>query len=307
MALPALGGLLDDRLNENTWAAATNSADLLAHLNYEVAYEPWPPSTRPLSSVPRGRPAVTARQLRLATCACCRAVWGRLRDDERGDVVRAEGYADADAAGQRARYVDLAERFQLRTEQPILMIDSIAPAEGGVGGFRRPEARLAWAALHPDASAGFSHLQMAWDALELPTGVPAFVLRDLVGDPYRDVCYEVPAAAAPPGRELVVWADGTVALRYAVAARRAAPVVIFQHAWLTPTVLDVAAAAYDDRDWAALPVLADALEDAGCDYAALLAHLRGSGPHARGCWALETVLSSPHGPRPRPSPEGVRR
>jgi hypothetical protein len=37
-------------------------------------------------------------------------------------------------------------------------------------------------------------------------------------------------------------------------------------------------------------VLADALEDAGCDHAEALGHLRGAGPHVRGCWALDLVL-----------------
>jgi hypothetical protein len=43
-------------------------------------------------------------------------------------------------------------------------------------------------------------------------------------------------------------------------------------------------------DPAPLTVLADALEDAGCDQADMLAHLRGPGPHVRGCWAVDLVL-----------------
>jgi hypothetical protein len=60
--------------------------------------------------------------------------------------------------------------------------------------------------------------------------------------------------------------------------------------WLTPAVTALARAIYDDRDWAALPVLADALEDADCADAALLGHLRSPGLHARGCWALDLLL-----------------
>ncbi|HKB40626.1 MAG TPA: hypothetical protein VKD72_29640, partial [Gemmataceae bacterium] len=41
---------------------------------------------------------------------------------------------------------------------------------------------------------------------------------------------------------------------------------------------------------ARLAVLADALEDAGCSDADLLSHLRGSGPHVRGCWAVDLIL-----------------
>jgi hypothetical protein len=61
--------------------------------------------------------------------------------------------------------------------------------------------------------------------------------------------------------------------------------------------MPIAVAAYDARDLpsghldsAYLAVLADALEDAGADQA-ILDHLRGPGPHVRGCWALDCVLA----------------
>ena len=61
--------------------------------------------------------------------------------------------------------------------------------------------------------------------------------------------------------------------------------------WRTDTVLAVARRAYDAREFGALPVLADALQDAGCDSADLLDHLRDPhAEHVRGCWALDLVL-----------------
>ncbi len=66
--------------------------------------------------------------------------------------------------------------------------------------------------------------------------------------------------------------------------------VAFDPAWRTATVLAIAEPAYADRAFDRLPILADALEDAGCDADELLAHLRGPGPHVRGCWALDLVL-----------------
>ena len=66
--------------------------------------------------------------------------------------------------------------------------------------------------------------------------------------------------------------------------------ISFDPAWQTPTAEAIAAGCYADRDFSRLPVLADALDDAGCDAAELLAHLRGPGPHVRGCWALDLVL-----------------
>ena len=37
-------------------------------------------------------------------------------------------------------------------------------------------------------------------------------------------------------------------------------------------------------------MLADALDDAGCSDAGVLAHCRGPGEHARGCWLLDGLL-----------------
>jgi hypothetical protein len=61
-------------------------------------------------------------------------------------------------------------------------------------------------------------------------------------------------------------------------------------AWLTADVLRLAGGAYDECRFDDLPVLADALEDAGCDASELLAHLREPGPHVRGCWAFDLIL-----------------
>jgi hypothetical protein len=68
-------------------------------------------------------------------------------------------------------------------------------------------------------------------------------------------------------------------------------------AWHDGTVVKLAQAAYDQRDLPAgtldaarLAVLADAVEEAGCTEADLLGHLRGPGPHCRGCWAIDLLL-----------------
>ena len=47
---------------------------------------------------------------------------------------------------------------------------------------------------------------------------------------------------------------------------------------------------YAARDFSPLPILGDALEDAGCDNADILDHCRGPGLHARGCWVLDLVI-----------------
>ena len=91
----------------------------------------------------------------------------------------------------------------------------------------------------------------------------ARLLRDVVGNPFRRV---VPSPA---------WL-----------------------AWNEATVVRLAQAAYEERhmpegtlDNGRLAVLADALEEAGCTDADILNHLRGPGPHVRGCWVVDLVRS----------------
>src|SRR5262249_23222750 len=60
--------------------------------------------------------------------------------------------------------------------------------------------------------------------------------------------------------------------------------------WLTPIAVVIAKQVYDERVSAAAPILADALEDAGCTDDAILTPLRSSSPHVRGCWALDLIL-----------------
>jgi hypothetical protein len=80
------------------------------------------------------------------------------------------------------------------------------------------------------------------------------LLRETVGNPFRP-------AAVTPGRRTI------------------AAVALARHI-------------YDSGDFDCLPVLADALEDAGCTDAELLGHLRGPGPHVRGCWAVDLLLGA---------------
>ena len=61
-------------------------------------------------------------------------------------------------------------------------------------------------------------------------------------------------------------------------------------AWHTPTVVALARGMYDSRDFSAMPILADALMDAGCDDETVLGHCRGGGPHVRGCWVVDAIL-----------------
>jgi len=60
--------------------------------------------------------------------------------------------------------------------------------------------------------------------------------------------------------------------------------------WRTSDVVGLAGAIYEDRAFDRMPVLADALMDAGCADEQVIGHCRGQGPHVRGCWVVDLVL-----------------
>jgi hypothetical protein len=62
-------------------------------------------------------------------------------------------------------------------------------------------------------------------------------------------------------------------------------------AWNDSTVRRIAEGIYEERAFDRLPILADALLDAGCDNEELMQHCRGEGPHVRGCWAVDLILA----------------
>jgi hypothetical protein len=69
--------------------------------------------------------------------------------------------------------------------------------------------------------------------------------------------------------------------------------VQIERAWLSwnnDTVPKLAQTLYDERAFDRLPILADALEEAGCTDIAILEHCRGPGPHVRGCWVVDVLL-----------------
>jgi hypothetical protein len=197
------------------------------------------------------------RKLRLLACACCRLGWPLLAEQERRAVEAAERSADG----------------------PALPPEVVTPTPGGGGDYLRWSAALAAAALaFPNAGeAARNALAFALDALGRDRLTPWVVdqrrraaaeaqvcglLRDFFGNPFR------PVAVDP------AWL-----------------------AWHGGAAVKLAQAVYEERelpgghlDAARLAVLADMLEEAGCSEQTLLAHLRGRGPHVRGCWAVDLLL-----------------
>jgi hypothetical protein len=66
--------------------------------------------------------------------------------------------------------------------------------------------------------------------------------------------------------------------------------VTLHTSWLTSTVVALATGIYAERAFDRMPILADALQDAGCDNDEILNHCRGKGVHVRGCWVLDRLL-----------------
>jgi hypothetical protein len=60
--------------------------------------------------------------------------------------------------------------------------------------------------------------------------------------------------------------------------------------WLTSTVVALAGGIYEERAFDRLPILSDALQDAGCADPAVLNHCLAAGPHVRGCWVVDLLL-----------------
>jgi hypothetical protein len=111
------------------------------------------------------------------------------------------------------------------------------------------------------------------------------LLRDIIGNPWRLVPFQALSGRIYPRDAVFPLDDADMGP------------VVRPVEWLTPLVLGLARAAYDERpddgtlDPDRLAILADVLEEAGCTEETILRHLRGPGPHICGCWALDLLLS----------------
>jgi hypothetical protein len=192
------------------------------------------------------------RRLRLFACACARRHWDR---------IGAQSHKNADALRSG---VEAAERFADDEIDRGEFEAAVVVARDEGRGISVPAAP-AFMAGHATLSVAF---EGAWEIARLGPCAggewsgPAFwaeqraqcdLLRDVFGNPFRP------------------------AKRPACLPRRGG------------TIRALAETIYRDRTFAELPVLADALEDAGCSDEAILSHLRLAGPHVRGCWALDLL------------------
>jgi hypothetical protein len=200
-----------------------------------------------------GRPS--ERKVRLFACACCRRLGHLFLADEcRQAVEVAERFADGGASEEQLRQ---AHRLASRAHDAFRWRAHAAPFAATQHPLWREEdgvepAGYAWLA----STVRTASLRPDGSEVGGEGQAQADLLRCVLGNPFR-----------PPPSVNPAWL-----------------------AWEAGTVPKLAAAAYEERAFERLPVLADALEEAGCAEAELLGHLRGPGPHARGCWALDLLL-----------------
>jgi len=237
------------------------------------------------------RRKVSNRKFRLFAVACCRHVSHLFPDDPSKKAVElAEKYAD----GKGSMYKLGAARKRAGTSLPALEGQTAAynAALETVWGIEAAawDDTVAWPTARSGAIGGLDAATKAarciaratafaadetWydppfspamkDAKSATEEYLAKLLRCVLGNPFRPV---------PPR---------TGAKRWNEELRR----------WLTwnnSTVTALAQAIYDERAFDRMPILADALEDAGCANQELLGYCRGEGTHFRGCWALDLVL-----------------
>ncbi len=229
----------------------------------------------------RDRRKVGERKLRLLACACCRRVWHLLPTEEsRHAVVVAERFADG-LAGEEAL---TAARHQAQRPARDAAARHIRKFPGSAG---RAAATLR----------GRHAYNRLYEAYGEPSGRGALLeaVRELglsVGaalDP-RDAYLEAQARETAEQPALIRDLFGPLPFREVSVA----PSVL---TWNDGCVVKLAQAAYEEHslpdgtlEETRLAVLADALEEAGVTDGLLLEHLRGPGPHARGCFVLDTIL-----------------
>jgi hypothetical protein len=213
---------------------------------------------------------VSDRKLRLFFIACCRRIWHLLTDEKsRRALIVLESYTEGSAtikelyaAAHDAQiatnecannsYVPGAVRDALGLSLSIGETeDDTQPEVVGVPVESGVPMVASWAVGYALHPKGMGC--DAWDrCVKAEQVYQCRLLRDIFGNPFR-------------------------------------PVTI-NPAWRTPTVLSLAQAIYDERAFDRLPILADALEDAGCTDASILEHCRSGGGHVRGCWVVDLLL-----------------
>jgi ASCH domain len=192
----------------------------------------------------------SARKLRLFAVACCRRVRSLLTEDG-------------------CRCVDLAE------ERAEVAVEAAVEGPPAWTAEINPYGELELALLSPDAYLAATYASdEVLEVLERYCNVRRMALPEIHACLWRER-----NAQADLFRDIV----GT-------PFRTPSPVAPFVLAWNDDTVRRIAEGIYGDRAFDRLPILADALLDAGCDDDELIGHCRSTTEHVPGCWAVDLVL-----------------
>jgi hypothetical protein len=230
---------------------------LLTESLEEMTENEWLTCTNSSSMLRFLRAKLSARQLRLFICALCRQSWHLFVDNRsRQAVVIGERFADRVASKKNLETALANAKAATRIFQSRFQRVSEEDEAFQLAWDAAEAARIAQKAVEADVWLAALQVAGNWATSER-TGSYLFV-REICGNPFHLISLN-------PG-------------------------------WLTPTVTGLARAAYEERnlpsgelDPVRFAVLADALQDAGCDNEDILAHCRQPGEHWRGCWLLDSI------------------
>jgi hypothetical protein len=228
-----------------------------------------------VASTARDLPPSRLRRLRLFGCACARMVWELLPTDARSAVLYSERVA-----------------------------------EGGEGNLRVVAVRMHYGPVdyrqHATNAAGWASTGLWGSGQPADPTWPVWSPADAARSAAKALASRA-AGKAPPGGSPVA-AEWEVAWNTAFHAARAHQAELvrdifpppdlavralrLEPEWLTDTVLTLARQADDTGEYGVLPILADALQDAGCDNEWILGRCRAeSGIHSRGNWVVDLLLA----------------
>jgi hypothetical protein len=225
-------------------------------------------------------PGATERKLVLYVAACCRRIAGMLTDSRPLKAVEvAERVPEGLAAPEELR--------QASADAGIAWVNAMFAAEGvSTEGFankyQSPDYnRARRAAYAADAVSQFLNRP------ELAVDRSTCSARHAAGDESPDALFSVLSTGNPEREIHRRFLDDIFGNPYRPVA--------FDPRWRTSDAVALAQAIYDDRAFERLPILADALMDAGCEDEQVVGHCRNEGPHVCGCWVVDLVLGKDWG------------
>jgi hypothetical protein len=212
----------------------------------------------------------SARKLRLFGCACCRLIWDHLNDDDRRVVETVERFADGNARLAELEPTEFSPIYNeaVRTARAISK--------------KAPD----WEDLEYLANrARYCSFENSWEYRGAVEGHE--------DEEYTDEGWsqEVKDRIGNAEGQTHVFMDEQGRQEWALKDVFHYRTVSVRPDWLTSTVTALATGIYEERAYDRMPILADALQDAGCADDEILDHCRDANQvHVRGCWVVDLVL-----------------